>query len=50
MWPEDAGMSELLGWTAAETDRKPEAIGALQKALKIDPTRESARKKLQKLM
>jgi tetratricopeptide (TPR) repeat protein len=48
-WPNDALAQEFLGWAAMESDRKSEAITALQKALKLDPTRETAREKLEKL-
>jgi len=48
-WPTDARAQEYLGWAAMESDRKEEAITALMLAIKIDPTRETAREKLRKL-
>lgn len=48
-WPEEAEAHELLGWAAAETGRTDEARSALEKALSIDPGRESARERLGRL-
>lgn len=48
-WPDNARMMEMLGWSAAETDRKEEARAALEKAVRLDPTLTSARERLEKL-
>lgn len=48
-WPTSAKVFELLGWAAAETNRKDEARGALQKALQLDPNLQSAQDRLRKL-
>lgn len=48
-WPDEAEAHELLGWTAAETDRPDEARSALEHALAIDPNRQSARDRLENL-
>jgi Flp pilus assembly protein TadD len=48
-WPESAKALELLGWSAAETDRTQEAREALEKALQLEPRLSSAREKLNKL-
>ena len=37
-WPGNARVLYLLGWTAAETGRKDEALHALEQALAITPT------------
>lgn len=37
-WPSNARALYLLGWTAAETGRKDEALRALEQALSITPT------------
>ena len=48
-WPENADAQYLLGWTAAESDKKEEAKTALRKALKINPYLLEAEEKLKKL-
>ncbi|TSC58350.1 MAG: tpr domain-containing protein [Candidatus Peregrinibacteria bacterium Greene0416_19] len=48
-WPDDARTQELLGWSAGEAGDRDAAIAALEKALQLDPTRESARERLKKL-
>ncbi len=45
-WPDSGKAHELLGWSAAETDRKDEARTALEKALRLDPSLQSARERL----
>ena len=48
-WPEDAVSYEMLANVAIALGKKDEAKNALQKAIDIDPTRESAKQKLQSL-
>ena len=48
-WPDSGKAQELLGWAAAETERKEEARTALQKALQLDASLTGARERLQKL-
>ena len=48
-WPTSGKAFELLGWSAADTNRTNEAKAALQKALQLDPSLKSARERLQKL-
>ncbi len=48
-WPDSGKAYELLGISAAETDRKDEARAALEKALRLDPSLTVARGRLGKL-
>jgi len=48
-FPKDAKAFELLGWAAQESGRPAEARSALEKALALDPTLESAHDRLEKL-
>ena len=45
-WPTSGKAYELLGWSAAETNRKDEAKTDLEKALQLDPSVKSARERL----
>lgn len=47
--PGNALAHDLLGWTAIETNRPAEARAALEKALELDPTLQSARDRLHSL-
>lgn len=48
-WPNDPKALELLGWAALETGRTDEARSALEQALSLDSTLQSAREKLEQL-
>ncbi len=49
-WPDSAKAEELVGISAAATDRKDEAKAAVEKALKMDPTLVEAKTQLKVLM
>jgi len=48
-WPDDAVAQDLLGWSAAETNRADEARTAFTRALELDPDLLSAKERLEDL-
>ncbi len=48
-WPNSARAYDLAGWSAQELHRKDQARAALEKALQLDPTLQSAKDHLGKL-